>query len=51
VDTLAPHRPYNLKINLEEGTSPLLTHIYSLSPAELETLQDFIDEYLAIGFI
>ena len=23
-DTLAPHRPYDLKINLEEGTSPLL---------------------------
>ena len=27
---LPEHRPYDLKINLEEGTSPLLGPIYSL---------------------
>ena len=31
-NTLPPHRPYDLKINLEEGTSPPLGPIYSLSP-------------------
>ena len=50
-DTLPPHRPYDLKINLEEGTSPPLGPIYSLSPAELATLHEFIDEHLKSGFI
>jgi len=27
----APHQPYNLKINLEESTQPLVDTIYSLS--------------------
>ena len=31
-DKLAPHQPYNLKIDLEEGTSPPpITAMYSLS--------------------
>ena len=51
VNTLPPHRPYDLKINLEEGTSPPLGPIYSLSPAELATLREFIDEHLKSGFI
>ena len=38
VDTLAPHRPYDLKINLEEGTSPPIGPIYSLSASELKAL-------------
>ena len=50
-DTLASHRPYNLKINLEEGSALPLRQMYSLSPTELATLQDFIDENLATGFI
>ena len=50
-DTLPPHRPYDLKINLEEGASPPLGPIYSLSPAELATLHKFIDEHLKTGFI
>ena len=50
-DTLPPHRPYDLKINLEEGTSPPLGLIYSLSPAELATLCKFIDEHLKSCFI
>ena len=33
-DTLAPHGPYNLKINLEEGSSPPFGLIYSMSPSE-----------------
>jgi len=48
---LPPHRDYDLKIDLEEGTSPPLGTLYSLSPVELSTLQTFIDENLNTGFI
>ena len=48
---LPPHRKYDLKINLEEGTSPPLGTIYSLSLVELEALWTFIDENLCTGFI
>jgi len=48
---LPPHRDYNLKIDLEEGTSPPLGTLYSLSPVELSALQTFIDENLNTGFI
>ena len=34
----ALHRPYDLKIELEEGTSPLFGPIYSLSQSELKSL-------------
>src|SRR3979490_2601179 len=37
-DTLAPHRSYELKINLEDGTSPPLSPIYSLSVSKLQSL-------------
>ena len=50
-DTLAPHRPYDLKINIEEGYTPPLGQVYSLSQTELEALWAFIDEHLASGFI
>jgi hypothetical protein len=50
-ETLAPHRPYDLRIDLEEGSSPPLGPIYSLSPPELEALRAFIDENLRSGFI
>ena len=30
-EKLALHQPYNLKINLEEGTSPLIVPMYPLS--------------------
>ena len=36
--TPTPHRPYNLKIELEEGTSPPFGPIYSLSQSELKSL-------------
>ena len=49
---LPPHRPYDLKITLEEGTSPPpISVMYSLSPSELETLWEFIDKNLRNGFI
>jgi hypothetical protein len=50
-ETLAPHRPYNLKINLEDGTAPPLGPIYPLSQPELEAMRKFIDENLSTGFI
>ena len=37
-DTLAQHRPYDLKINLEGDSIPPLGQIYSMSQAELKTL-------------
>jgi len=48
---LPPHCDYDLKIDLEEGTSPPLGTLYSLSPVELSALQTFIDENLNTGFI
>ena len=48
---LAEHRPYDLKINLEEGKSPPLGTMYSLSQIEIEALKKFVDENLAMGFI
>jgi hypothetical protein len=50
-DMLASHWPYDLKINLEEDSTPPLGQMYSLSPTELVALQEFIDEHLATGFI
>jgi len=46
-----PHRDYDLKIDLEEGISPPLGTLYSLSPVELSALWTFIDENLNTGFI
>ena len=48
---LPPHRDFDLKIDLEEGASPPLGTIYSLSPSKLESLQTFIDEHISYGFI
>ena len=50
-ETLPPHRPYDLKINLEEGAQPLVGPIYSLSAYEQEALKEFIEENLNTGFI
>ena len=50
-DTLAPHRLYDLKINIEEGATPPIGPMYSLSQSEMVTLREFIDEHLRIGFI
>ena len=48
---LADHRPYDLKITLDEGTVPPFSPIYSLSQEELAALHKFIDENLATEFI
>jgi hypothetical protein len=37
-ETLPEHRPYDLKIDLEEGQAPPPGHMYSLSPSELGPL-------------
>ena len=47
----ALHRKFDLKIDLDEGTSPPLGTIYSLSPTELDSLCTFINEHLNYGFI
>src|SRR5260221_4430801 len=51
VNALAPHWPYNLKINLEEGAKPLHRPIYSLSPLELTVLREFLEENVKNSFI
>src|SRR6266446_9428125 len=50
-NALAPHRPYDLKINLEEGAKPFHRPIYSLSPLELTALREFLEENIQNGFI
>ena len=48
---LTPHHEYDLCINLEDGASPPLGTVYSLSQTELGMLQMFIDEHLSYSFI
>ena len=48
---LAQHRPYDLKIEIENGATPPPSRMYSLLQSELQTLREFIDEHLALGFI
>src|SRR6266481_3623675 len=48
---LAGHRPYDLKITMDEGSTPPFGPIYSLSQEELAALHKFIDENLSTGFI
>src|SRR5258708_30883058 len=50
-NALAPHQPYDLKINLEEGAKPFHRPIYSLSPPELTALREFLEENIRNGFI
>lgn len=49
--SLPPHRPYDHKIDLEEGTSPPSRKIYNMSETELKALKDYLDEMLGKGFI
>src|SRR5258708_38416691 len=51
VGTLAPHRPYDLQINIKEGAKPIHGPIYSLSPPELTALWEFLEEHTRSGFI
>ena len=50
-DTLPPHRPYDLSIDLEDGKNPPFGPLYSLSELELKTLSEWIEENLSKGFI
>jgi len=50
-ETLPPHCPYNLKINLKKSAQPPVGPIYSLSTSEQEALKEFIEENLNMGFI
>jgi len=50
-ETLAPHCPYDLRIDLEKDSHPPVGIIYSLSKFEQETLKEFIDENLTNEFI
>ena len=48
-DSLPPHRPYDLKIDIDGAPPP--NRMYSLSHSELETLRSFIEEHVNLGFI
>src|SRR5260370_28887147 len=50
-NALAPHRPDDLKINLQEGSKPFHGPIYLLSPPELTALREFLEENVRNGFI
>jgi len=50
-ETLAPHCPYNLQIDLEKDSHSLVGTIYSLSKFKQETLKEFIDKNLTNRFI
>jgi len=50
-ETLAPHCPYDLQIDLEKDSHPPVGTIYSLSKFEQEVLKEFIDKNLTNGFI
>jgi transposase InsO family protein len=50
-DTLPPHRPYDLSIELEESKTPPFGPLYSLSEVELKALSEWIHENLSKGFI
>jgi len=49
--SLLNHQPYNLSIQIEEGSSLPLRPIYSLSVVELQTLWEFIDKNTKSGII
>jgi hypothetical protein len=50
VQKLPPHRPYDHRIHLIEGSTPPYGPIYSLSETELKQLREYFDEHLAKGF-
>ena len=50
-EVLTSHHSYDLKINLEEDTQPLIGPIYSLLVSEQKALKEFIEKNLNIGFI
>ena len=51
IKILATYCSYDLQINLEKGTQPLVGLIYSLLASEQEALKKFIEKNLNTGFI
>lgn len=51
VDNLPPHRPYDMSVDLEDGTTPPFGSIYRLTQAEHTALSEYIDSNLKKGFI
>lgn len=49
--TLPPHRPYDCKIDLEDGKTPAFKPLYNMSRDELHALKEYLDENLKKGFI
>jgi len=49
--SLSGHQPYDLSIQIEEGSLSPLRLIYSLSTVELQILQEFIEENMKTGII
>jgi len=50
-ETLAPHCPYDIWIDLEKDSYPPVETIYFLFKFEQEVLKEFIDKNLTNGFI
>ncbi|KAJ1151607.1 hypothetical protein NDU88_004387 [Pleurodeles waltl] len=50
-EKLPPHRPYDCKIELEPGAILPCSRIYALTEAENQHLKEYLDQYLANGFI
>uniref|UniRef100_A0A1A8IN92 Retrotransposon gag domain-containing protein n=1 Tax=Nothobranchius kuhntae TaxID=321403 RepID=A0A1A8IN92_NOTKU len=48
---LPPHRPYDLEIRLQPGTTTPRGHLFSLSPAETRAMDNYITDALQKGFI
>jgi len=51
IEILTSHYPYDFQINLEEGSQPLVSPIYSLSASKQEALKKFFEENLNMDFI
>src|SRR5260370_9550113 len=49
--TLAPHRPYHLQINVQEGRKPIHGPRYSLSPPELVTSWQLLTQRTTLVFM
>jgi len=50
-EALPKHRPYDCKIDLQEGSTPLWGPIYPLSETELQTLREWLKEMEKTGKI
>lgn len=50
-DKLPPHRPYDHKIQLKEGSEPSFGPLYDMSREELQVLRKELEENLGKGFI